>query len=164
VYKRFGDEQDPHADPQLLNSTALRGVLLLAGLAVAFACSAGARSGTFGVNISLGDGSSPPPPPPAATAGQLPPGHCISESRHERTGAVVRVVCETGQFVSITPLPGAQFVGTHGGAYTYVFGRFFDAIHRQGEEEFATGSGTIASFRIYDLVEIEGPLEMLVSF
>ena len=77
---------------------------------------------------------------------------------------MVRVVCATGQFVSIGPRSGGRFIGTQGGAYTYFFGPSFGAIQRSTSGELATGTGTITSFRIYNVTEIEVPLEMLVSF
>ena len=47
---------------------------------------------------------------------------------------------------------------------TYFFGPSFGALHRADSGEFTTGTGTIASFRIFNVTEIEGPVEMLVSF
>jgi hypothetical protein len=94
----------------------------------------------------------------------MPSGVCTSDTLSERTGAIVRVVCATGQFVSIGPRPGGRFIGTHGGAYTYYFGPAFGALYRADSGEFTTGTGTIASFRIFNVTEIEGPVEMLVSF
>jgi hypothetical protein len=96
-------------------------------------------------------------PPPTVS----PSGTCVSESLSEETGAVVRVTCPGGVFVSIGPRPGGRFVGTHGGAYSYWFG----AMNRAGYGEFAQGSGTIASFRVYSVAgESDGPIDMLVSF
>jgi hypothetical protein len=143
-----------------LRRTIVGALCLLAGLAAGFSGAAGVRSGSFAVNICLKSGGdcAPSAPTPVATSS----GICTSDTLSERTGALVRVVCQTGQFVSIGPRPGGRFVGTHGGAYTYSFGPSFGAIHRAGHGE--SGTGTIASFRIYNVTEIEGPLEMLVSF
>ena len=144
---------------------AIVGVLcLLAGLAPSFGGAAGTRSGTFTVNICLKSGGDCVAPSPAAPADPAtPPGVCTSDTLSERTGAVVRVVCATGQFVSIAPLPGGPVLGTQGSAYTYFFGSSFGSLQHTGGE-LATGGGTIASFRIFNVTEIEGPVEMLVSF
>src|SRR5690349_22886013 len=176
VSKHFSHQQDPDARPHVLRGAgspagrSLRrlivGILcLLAGLAPSFGGAAGTRSGTFSVNICLKSGGecvAPSPATPAAPA--TAPGVCTSDTLSERTGAVVRVVCATGQFVSIAPLPGGRVIGTQGGAYTYFFGSSFGSLQRADGGEFATGGGSIASFRIFNVTEIEGPVEMLVSF
>jgi len=120
------------------------------------------RSGNFTVNICVKSGADCVAPSPAAPATLS--GVCTSEALSERTRAVVRVVCATGQFVSIAPLPGGRVIGTQGGAYTYFFGSSFGSLQRADSGEFATGGGSIASFRIFNVTEIEGPVEMLVSF
>ena len=171
VYKRCGDEQDSDADPQLLSGdgslarrlrrTIVGAIGLLAALAAGFSSAAGVTGGVT-VNICLrsaADCAQPASAPPAASSGV-----CTSDTLSESTGAVVRVVCATGQFVSIGPRPGAGFIGTQGGAYTYFFGPSFGSIQRSTSGESATGTGTITSFRIYNVTEIEAPLEMLVSF
>lgn len=136
-------------EARLLRHMIIGAMSLLAGVTAGF-CVAGAGTGAFTVNISLN---------PADSAGV-----CTSETLSEATGAVVRVVCESGQFVSIGPRPGGRFIDTHGGAYTYYFGPSFGALYRAGHGEFATGSGTIVSYRIYNLTEVDGQLDMLVSF
>ena len=120
------------------------------------------QSRGFTVNICLKSGADCAAP--ASTPLIPPSGVCTSDTLSERTGAEVRVVCATGQFVSIGPRPGGRFISTHGGAYTYSFGPSFGAIQRSTSGEFATGTGTITSFRVYNVTEIEVPLEMLVSF
>ena len=145
-----------------MRRTIVGALCLLAGLAAGFSGAAGVRSGSFTVNICLTSGGDCAGQSPAVVANLS--GICTSDSLSERTGALVRVVCETGQFVSIAPRPDAKFVGTHGGAYTYSFRPAFDAMQRARDGQFATASGTIASYRIYNVTEIEGPLEMLVSF
>ena len=170
--KHFSHQQNADARPHLLRGSgssacrslrlAIVGVLcLFAGLAPGYCGAAGTRSGAFTVNICLKSGADCVAPSPAARA--TPPGVCTSDTLSERTGAVVRVVCATGQFVSIAPLPGGRVIATQGGAYTYFFGSSFGSLQRAGGE-FATGGGTIASFRIFNVTEIEGPVEMLVSF
>ena len=173
MYKRYGDEQDSDADTQLLSGrgsaarrslrrTIVGALCLLAALAPAFSAAAGLNTRGLTVNICLRSGADCAPPA-AAPLGDSS-GVCTSDTVSERTGAEVRVVCATGQFVSIGPRPSGRFIGPQGGAYTYSFGPSFGAILRSSSGEFATGSGTITSFRIYNVTEIEAPLEMLVSF
>jgi hypothetical protein len=133
----------------------VRAAFGLAALSAASVCMAGAGSGTFGVNISLATGYAGAPE--AA-------GVCISQTLSEQNGATVRVVCESGQFVSISPVPGGRFVGTHGGAYTYYFGSTFRGINIAGFGEFANGAGSVASFRVFGVTESEGRLDLLIHF
>ena len=126
---------------------------------------AGSAAGTFSVDITL-TGS-------AATSSN---GVCVSETLTQENGAVVRVACDSGQFVSISPIPGARFVGTHGGAYAQYFSSSFRGLNVTGLGEFAHGAGTVAAFRVLDVLEAgdgevgEGPtqargrLDLLVSF
>jgi hypothetical protein len=116
---------------------------------------AGSSSGNVVVDISL-----------AMPGAQGQAGTCVSQTLSEETGAVVRVTCQDGVFVSITPAPGARFVGTHGGAYSYYFGPAFSNATRSGSADFTEQSGSIASFRVYGVgpSSADGPLDMLVSF
>lgn len=141
-------------------SLTVRSACLLAALATAFPATAGSAAGAVGVRITLatqGSGGG------GAASGIGVPGVCISQTLSEQNGAIVRVACESGQFVSISPVPGGRFIDTHGGAYTYHFGSLGAANH-SGDGDFAYGSGTIASFRVYSVQETDGPLDMLVSF
>jgi len=138
-----------------LRLSTIRAACALAALAAGFPCAAGTASGSFGVNITLAQPASP-------AAGEA--GICTSESLSEQTGAVVRVVCQTGQFVSIGPRPGGRFIDTHGGAYAYYFGPLPDAANQGGFGESPYGAGTITSFRVYSVNGTDGPLDMLVSF
>src|SRR3954471_10126162 len=97
--------------------------------------SAGSASGAVPVAITL---TVPGYVGPPEVAG--PTGTCVSESLSEEPGAVVRVTCPGGLFVSISPRPGGRFVDTHGGAYTYYFGGSFGAANRAGYGDFAQGS------------------------
>jgi hypothetical protein len=135
----------------------LAGALLgMAAASGSLPAAAGSSSGAVPVAITL---TMPGYVGPPQAAG--PTGTCVSESLSEETGAIVRVTCPGGVFVSIGPRPGGRFVGTHGGAYSYWFG----AMNRAGYGEFAQGSGTIASFRVYSVAgESDGPIDMLVSF
>jgi hypothetical protein len=120
---------------------------------------AGSASGAIPVAITLSMPGYVGPPPMVS-----PTGTCVSETLSEETGAVVRVTCPGGVFVSIGPRPGGRFVGSHGGAYSYYFGGF-GGMNRAGYGELAQGSGTIASFRVYSVAgESDGPIDMLVSF
>lgn len=137
---------------------AIAGTAILAAACAAVPCAAGTGSGQFAVNISLsttangGSGSASPAS-----------GICISQSASEQTGAIVRVACQTGQFVSISPLPGGRFVDTHGGAYAYYFGSQSSGPIEVGKWGTGDSLGTIASLRVY-AGEGAGVLEMLVSF
>jgi hypothetical protein len=136
----------------------LKAALGFATLAAAFACFAGATSGTFGVNISLYVGGS------NSSSGSNGSGVCISQSLTEQNNAIVRVVCDSGQFVSISPIPGGRFVGSHGGAYTFYFGSSYRSVNVAGFGEFAHGAGSVAAFRVFGVTESEGRLDMLVAF
>jgi hypothetical protein len=135
-----------------LRRILVKAALGLACLSAVFNCAAGSQ--TFGVRITLHAAG------PAATT----PGVCTSETLSEQNGATVRVVCQSGQFVSIGPTPGAAFVGTHGGAYSYYFGSTLSGINVAGYGEFAHGAGSIASYRIFGVTEVDGRLDLLVSF
>jgi len=139
----------------------LAGALLgIAAATGSLPAAAGSSSGAVPVAITLTLPGYVGPPPTVS-----PTETCVSESLSEETGAVVRVTCPGGVFVSIGPRPGGRFVGTHGGAYSYYFGGTFGAMNRAGYGEFAQGSGTIASFRVYSVAgDSDGPINMLVSF
>jgi hypothetical protein len=145
-----------------LRRTIVGAICLLAARAADFSSAAGVNTRGVTVNVCLRSGADCAAPASAPVAASS--GVCTSDTLSESAGAVVRVVCATGQFVSIGPRPGGRFLGTHGGAYTYSFGPSFGAMQRSSTGELATGTGTITSFRIYNVTEIEVPLEMLVSF
>ena len=128
----------------------------LVGLGAVFNCSAGSAGRAFGVDIILNTG--------APDAGGGPAGTCINETLSEQNGATVRVACASGQFVSISPVPGAPFVGTHGGAYSYHFGSTLRAGNAAGVGEFAHGAGSTASFRVFGVTEADGRLDLLISY
>lgn len=136
----------------------LKAVFGLAALAAAGICMAGSASGTFGVNISLYTGSG------SSSGGSNSSGVCISQSLTEQNNAVVRVVCDTGQFVSISPIAGGRFVASHGGAYNFYFGSSYRAVNIAGYGEFAHGAGSVAAYRVFGVTESEGRLDMLVVF
>ncbi len=140
--------------------------LTLAALAASGLAAGGTASASFGVNILLippgggvavtGTGN------PAANSIGSASGTCLSASLSESSGALVRVVCVSGHFVSISPSRGQRFFGTHGGAYGYYFGPAYGALHRTAYGE--AGGGTVTSFRVYSIDEAEGLLDLLVSF
>ena len=129
----------------------MRPAAALVGLGLALECLAGNTSGAFSVTVSVSAAGSSP---------TLPAGVCLSQSLSQESGAIVTVVCNSGQFVNISPIPGARFVGTHGGAYTYSFGSSFGS----GAGDLGAGTGSIASFRVFGVTESEGRLDLLVSF
>ena len=130
----------------------------LVAFAAAFACMAGSASGTFGVDISLSSGGS------SLSPGGNSSGVCISQSLTEQNNAVVRVVCDSGQFVSINAIPGGRFIASHGGAYNFYFGSSYRAVNVAGYGEFAHGAGSVTAFRVFGVTESEGRLDMLVVF
>lgn len=113
--------------------------------------------------------AAPPSPstrPPASTAAVRPTGGiCTSQTLSDAAQATVRVLCSTGQFVSIEPLPGRPFAGSHGGAYRFNFGPglpFASGLASVGPAQL--GAGTVTSLRLVHLGSRENPVEMLVSF
>jgi hypothetical protein len=96
-----------------------------------------------------------------------PIGVCISTTLSQQTNALVKVTCQGGQFVSIEPREGRPFVGVHGGAYRFAFGRN-TAIPAflQGDSDILAqvGQGTITALRVLNLTERDERLELLVSF
>jgi hypothetical protein len=107
------------------------------------------KTGSFNVNISM----------------LARPGLCLSESLSESTGAAVHVVCESSQFVSIDPRPGRPFLGTHGGAFRYLFGSGASLTSQYGgmPNPFI-GTGTVTELRIFSADSPDAPLEILISF
>lgn len=97
-----------------------------------------------------------------------PAGVCISSVLGHETGAVVRVVCSSGQVVSIEAAPGTPVMaGVHGGAFRYSFGA--GALLAPGtaltdSELGFIGLGTITAMRIANLTGRRERLEFLVSF
>src|SRR4051812_13432363 len=74
---------------------------------------------TVGITLSQPGGSAVKPIPPQTTPNPQRAGVCFSRSLSEKTGAVVQVACDSGQFVSIEAVPGQRFLGVHGGAFRY---------------------------------------------
>ena len=125
---------------------------------------AGSAAGVFDVRITI---NAMVPASPASGLGQVPAtdGFCISESLSDATQATVKVVCATGQFVSIKPMPGKPFTGTHGGAFRYAFGAGTARAPKDGTAlNPYIGTGTVTSLRILDISGQESVLEFLVSF
>jgi hypothetical protein len=123
-------------------------LLLLSALAIGQAQAATA-SARFGVTIHF----------------KTADGLCVSRSLSDQTNATVRVVCETGQFVSISPTPGKPFFGTHGAAFRFSFSsEQARSVGRNDESDPFVGFGTVTSLQIYNASGSDGPIEMLVSF
>ena len=128
--------------------------LLLAGVA----CSANQSSSGFLVLVNLN--------PQTSAFSQ---GVCINQSLSEKTNAVVRVVCGSGQFVSITANPNARFLGTHGGAFRYVLSPATIYSNSQSIDQgslldFYPGSGTVTAWHVYNVDGSEKLLEVLLTF
>ena len=119
-------------------------------------------AGQFSVNIELTGAA-------ANTAQKSVPGVCISQTLSEQTNAVVRVVCGTNQFFSITANPKVRFLGTHGGAFNYVAiagSRYPVPMQTSDGDEngFYPGTGTATAWRIYNVNGSEELLEVLLTF
>ncbi|MCY1165935.1 MAG: hypothetical protein V4455_17720 [Pseudomonadota bacterium] len=128
-------------------------------------CAAGTSTGLVTVHITLNNPNSIPAPPVAGGGTSTASDVCISKSLSEQANALVQVVCSTGQFVSISPVPGKPFLGTHGGAFRYDF--VGDRLSGAGPLDAGNpyiGTGTVTALRIYNANGSDGPLEMLVSF
>lgn len=122
----------------------------VAALFTALECAAGTTAGPVRVNVTLNN-----------PAGQS--ALCTSQSLSQSTGAVVKVLCSNGQFVSISPSPGAPFAGAHGGAFTFYFSPTagFPAQDSRGPLQ---GAGTVTEYRVYLRDEDDRFVEVLVSF
>jgi hypothetical protein len=146
--------------PHLLRRMAAAAVLALGGLSTQ--AGAGAAVGSFNVHINL-----MVPASPASGLGLVPAssGFCTSESLSQASNALVTVVCATGQFVSIRPMPGKPFTGTHGGAFRYMLrpGVTTAPVDSVLPAPYAD-TGTVTSLRVLDVSGQEGILEFLVSF
>jgi hypothetical protein len=125
----------------------------LAALLVAFNCAAGSGTGAFSVNITLSNPGAP---------GAPPSGVCVSQTLSDLTGALVQVLCSTGQFVSIAPRPGAPFIA-HGGAYSYYLS-VGTGSRIAGLTGLPAGAGTVTEFRVFKVDEANGTVDLLVGF
>lgn len=124
--------------------------------------------------VDVVDGGGTPPvtvppvvvaPPTSPIIAVTPPnGICTSQSASNATQAVVRVVCSSGQFVSIESAPGRPFVGVHGGAFRFNFGPGLPAPALASNFNLGIGAGTVTALRIVHTGGSQSPLEMLVSF
>ena len=137
--------------------------IALAMAAVWVPAFAATTAGTFNVGITLTVPGTPPPPGvnPAPGSEDV----CVSQALSDSTGAVVRVVCRSGQFVSIEPRPGAAYLGVHGGAYRYYFGNAVpENLRYLGGDQPWVGPGTVTSIRIVYPEGLDGLVEMQVGF
>ncbi len=117
----------------------------------AVSADAGTARGTFPVNITLGN------PAFGGTSG-----FCISQTLSQATNAIVTVTCATNQFVSIAPRTGIPFVGTHGGAFRYMFES--GGLTPPGDPLWYFGSGTVTTLRVYHVDQQERAMEVEVTF
>lgn len=125
-----------------------RVVLGLGASLASLACLAGAIIGPVIVNITMTQNS----------------GVCLSETLSAGINASVWVVCRSGQFVDITPVPGRPFAGVHGGAYRFQLGAANGDGPASDSADPFVGAGTVTALRIYHADRNDGPLELLVSF
>jgi hypothetical protein len=142
----------------------MKRILIALALGALAAPSGAATVGAaFDVGITLTAPGGPPP------TGVTPPGassdFCVSQSLSDATGAIVRVVCTSGQFVSIEPRPGSPFLGVHGGAFRFYFANGMPADLRfLGGTDPWIGPGTVTSIRVKYLEDLDGIVEMQVGF
>lgn len=118
----------------------------------------GSTSASFQVRIQL-----TVPGSPAAE----PASRCETQTLTSAPNALVRVVCNSGRFVSIAPDPRKPFVGSHGGAYRFHLqpSSVVSGLLDEGLDPLWWGRGTVTAMRIYGAPrEPTDPLEMLVSF
>lgn len=143
------------------------GLLLSASMMLGHA---GTSAGQFSVNITLtGTSTATGLSPGLNTAALSAPGVCISQTLSEQTNAVVRVVCGTGQFVSLTANSNRRYLGVNGGAYRYVLSPGSTGSEPQlGSlgltNDFYPGTGTVTAWRIYNVDGSDGPFEVLLTF
>jgi hypothetical protein len=126
---------------RILNATgsdmpfrSVRFALAVAALLIALECVAGTAE-PVRVNVTLNN-----------PAGQS--ALCTSQALSDGTGAVVKVLCSDGQFVSIGPRAGAPFVGVHGGAFTYYFTPA-SSIQADAFSGLYQGIGTVTEYRVH---------------
>ena len=144
---------------------------LVTGLVVTI-CAAGSDSARLNISIVLN--------PPSLS------GLCVSQTLSEQFGAVVRIVCATGQYVSITPLPGKRFPGSYGGAFRYPLlgGQYplmlapegvgqstpsslnnqYSPALRAGYNRFYPGLSSVTDLPVYRIEGLDSQLDMLVTF
>lgn len=141
--------------------------LMLAG----FACSADQARSSFQVLVNLNPQNTASTQNTAqSTSGSTAQSICVSQSLSVQANAVVRVLCGTNQFVSITPNPTARLLGSHGGAFNYVLGAGRTALQSESvgglglSNDFSPGTGTVTALRINNVDGTEGPLEVLLTF
>ena len=152
---------------QKRTTTALALALALGALAAPSGAQTTA-SRSFDVDITL----YPPgtvPPGPGGGGGTLPGSAgdlCISQSLSDATGAIVRVVCSSGQFVNIEADTSQPYrLGVHGGAYRFYFANGMPAsLQFVGHGNPWVGPGTVTSLRVNYLEGLDGVIEMQVGF
>jgi hypothetical protein len=130
---------------------------------VAAPCLAASTGDSFNVNITVNAVGAPPPPgvEPSPAASDL----CVSQALGGATGAVVSVVCRSGQFVSIEPRFGQAFQGVHGGAFRYYFANGIpESLRYLGGAHPWVGAGTVTSIRIHYPEGLDDAVEMRVGF
>jgi hypothetical protein len=136
----------------MLSSSRL--AVALAALLLSFNCAAGSGAAAFSVDITLSNPGAPGTPPSS--------GVCISQTLSDLTGALVQVLCSTGQFVSISPKAGAPFIA-HGGAYSYYLS-VGTGSRIAGLGGLPSGGATVTEYRVFTVDEANGTIDLLVGF
>jgi len=108
----------------------------------------GAAQASFAVQIRLDNSS-----------------YCVSQVISGPGNAVVTVVCDSDQFVSISTQPGKSFYDTRGGAY-FLWAEDPQKRNLMNSENAAwrSGYGTSTSMRIFFNDDLQELREMLVTF
>jgi hypothetical protein len=140
--------------------TAVARLMACAGLLFAPVLPAAASSATasFPVSITLSNPSAGGVPPMVNVPANAT---CVNQALSHAAHATVTVVCSTNQFVSIAPLPGAPYIGTHGGALRYALtpGK---PLQPDGDLAWQVGTGTVTTLQVerrkwdlWDITEIQ---------
>jgi hypothetical protein len=117
---------------------------------------AGAAQASFGVRINLLAGSPP-------NGGTPVTGFCRSNTGTGAFGATITFVCSTGAIVDISPGgTGMPWAPMHGRAFRYVT-TVSMAGETLGTVDSYTGAGTITSWRVVNLADLDY-LEMMVHW
>lgn len=137
---------------------------LLISAWTASALAAGTAQAAFSVQLNLSKVSAAGVTLGNGTTTASPPAdYCTSMALGQTSGALVRVVCGSNQFVDISLAPGANFsAGTHGGAYRFILQP--GAAMSQDDPLWHVGLGTVTSVRILHKDGQDEIVEMLISF
>lgn len=107
--------------------------------ALAASAQAGTITAQFPVQITLAN--------PLFAANAAAGTFCVNQALSQASQATVTVVCSTNQFVSIQPVAGNAFVGTHDGAYRFLLKP--DLLVPPGEAAGTAATRTVTTLQVY---------------